>query len=105
MEELQPQEMCCLFIMAETEFSKRITRILDDMSLYHTNFGEGSGTGRHGRREDTDVWPGANTALFVALPDDTIATEIVRRVEQDIEENYRKRPGFAAFKMKGIQIA
>ncbi len=95
-----------LLMICETLFAQRIGELLDELGLPgHTSFSGVSGLGRSGRREDSDIWPGGNSIILVALPDDAVADEVVTRAERIIADDYRKRPGFAAFKLHGTQLA
>ena len=106
MAETQISPLCFLLMVCESEFAKRVIAVLDEMGVPgHTSMDGVSGDGRSGRREDSDLWPGMNRIVFVALPDEALADGIVAHIEQVIADNYHKRPGFAVFKMHGTQIA
>ncbi len=106
MSDTEEARICFLLMICETEFSRRVVALLDEMGVPgHTGLSGISGLGRSGRREDSDIWPGGNCIILVALPDDAVADEVVSRAEQIIADNYRKRPGFAAFKLHGTQLA
>jgi len=93
-------------MVCEAEFAKRVIAVLDEIGVAgHTSIDGALGKGRSGRREDSDIWPGMNSLVFAALPDEAMADRIVAHVEQVIEDNYRNRPGFAAFKLHGTQNA
>ena len=104
--EASSEDRVFLLMICETLFAQRISELLDEMGVPgHTSFSGISGLGRSGRREDSDIWPGSNTIIFVALPHETFADEVVARAERIIADNYHKRPGFAAFKLHGTQLA
>ena len=106
MAETESSPLCLLLMVCESEFAKRVITILDEMGVGgHTSIDGVFGDGRSGRREDSDIWPGMNRMVFVALPDEALADDIVAHIEQVIADNYRKRPGFAVFKLQGTQIA
>ncbi len=94
--------LCFLVMICEAEFAKRVIDLLDDMKISgFTSFTDVDGSGRSGRREDSDVWPGRNTIIFVALESDEQAEQVVAGAEDIIQRHYRKRPGFKAFRMHG----
>ncbi len=95
-----------LVMICETLFAQRLGELLDELEVPgYTRFGGVSGVGVTGRHEGTAIWPGTNTIIFVALPDETAAAEVIAGAEQIIAEEYHKRPGFAAFKLQGSQLA
>ena len=106
MAELEDTQLTFLLMVCETEFSKRVIQMMVDMRIEGFTFIHGAaGAGRSGRREDTDVWPGGNSMIFVTVPDEGSADRVVEGAEAIIRDAYRKRPGFAVFKMHGSQIA
>ncbi len=106
MAEIENTQLTLLLMICETEFSKRVVQMMVDMGIEAFTFQHGvAGAGRSGRREDTDVWPGGNTMVLVALPDEGAADSIVKGAEDIIRTAYRKHPGFAAFKLHGSQMA
>ncbi|HCU38221.1 MAG TPA: hypothetical protein DGT21_23195 [Armatimonadetes bacterium] len=106
MAEFEDTQLTFLLMVCETEFSKRVIQMMVDMGIEGFTFIHGAaGAGRSGRREDTDVWPGGNSMIFVAAPGEGSADRIVEGAEAIIRDAYRKRPGFAVFKMHGSQIA
>lgn len=106
MAEIENTQLTFLLMICETEFSKRVIQMMVEMGIETFTFLHGvAGAGRSGRREDSDVWPGGNSMIFVAVPDADTADGVVEGAEAIIRDAYRKRPGFAVFKMHGSQIA
>jgi hypothetical protein len=74
--------MRLLFILCEASVEARITDILDRVKAPgYTRFSGAAGFGCHGRREGSPVWPGLNSIVMTAVPDellDAISGEIDR---------------------------
>lgn len=106
MPDVAERERCFLLMVCETMFAERVVELMDELEVPgYTRFGGVSGVGETGRHEGTAIWPGTNTVIFTALPDEAQAEQIVQRVEQLIADQYARRPGFAAFKLSGSQLA
>ncbi len=54
-----------------------------------------TGTGRQGNRFGTQIWPGTNNLLWIALPDGQVAG-LVARLNQ-LKESYVKAPALQVF--------
>lgn len=54
-----------------------------------------TGTGRKGHRFGTQIWPGTNNVLWIALPDEQVAGVIQRL--HSLKESYVKPPGLQVF--------
>lgn len=54
-----------------------------------------TGTGRHGHRFGTPIWPGTNNLLWIALPDEQV-TGLIRRLD-DLKRSYLKPPALQTF--------
>ena len=98
-------QKCILLMVCETMFAERVVELLNEVQVPgYTRVGGVSGVGETGRHEGTAIWPGTNTVIFSALPDEGMADLIMKKVEKVITEHYARRPGFAAFKLAGSQL-
>ncbi len=61
----------------------------------YTKLTDATGTGRKGHRFGTQVWPGTNNLLWIALRDEEVA-DLVRRL-RDLKESYVKPPALRVF--------
>ena len=61
----------------------------------YTKLTGATGTGRKGHRFGTQIWPGTNNVLWIALPDEQVAGVIQRL--HDLKESYVKAPGLQIF--------
>ncbi len=61
----------------------------------YTKLTAATGTGRKGHRFGTQIWPGTNNVLWIALPDEQVAG-LVKRLH-DLKESYVKPPALQVF--------
>jgi len=54
-----------------------------------------TGTGRHGNRFGTQIWPGTNNLLMMALPEDRVDSVI--EVLNELKASYLKPPALQVF--------
>jgi hypothetical protein len=54
-----------------------------------------TGTGRHGNRFGTQIWPGTNNLLMMALPEDRVDSVI--EVLNELKTSYLKPPALQVF--------
>jgi hypothetical protein len=65
--------MRLVFIICETGVEAHVIEIIEGLGASgYTRFTGAVGDGRHGRREGTPVWPGLNSLVMVAVPDELI---------------------------------
>jgi len=95
-----------LVMVCETTLAERLTGVLDELEVVgYTRFSGVSGIGATGRHEGTAVWPGTNTIILTFVSDEQLLRRILERNEAVIEENYKKRPGYRAFRLPGVALA
>ncbi len=61
----------------------------------YTKLTAATGTGRKGHRFGTQIWPGTNNVLWIALPDEQVAG-LVKRLHE-LKESYVKPPALQVF--------
>ncbi|MFP3904187.1 MAG: PG0541 family transporter-associated protein [Armatimonadota bacterium] len=94
-----------LLMICETNVASRIVQALSELDVSgYTSFGGVSGVGETGRHEGTSVWPGTNTIVFTVVADPGMINEIIEHVEELIEAEYARRPGFRAFSIPARSI-
>lgn len=94
-----------LLIICETLLADRIIDILDDVQVPgFTRFGGVSGLGETGRHEGTSIWPGTNTIVLTAHPADDLTDEIISRIRQTVERDFKKRPGLKIFRLPAEEL-
>ena len=81
--------MKLLFIICESSVEDRITELLSKCGAPgYTRFTGGTGFGHSGLREGTPVWPGLNSLIMSAMPQ-----ELVPTVFSGIEDMKSNRAG------------
>jgi hypothetical protein len=84
-----------LFIVCEANVDERVIRILTDIGVTgYTRFTDAFGSGAHGRREGSPVWPGLNSIIMTAMPDD-----LVESFRQEVEALQAERSGRLAIRV------
>jgi hypothetical protein len=69
--------MRLVFIVCETGVEAHVIEIIEDIGAPgYTRFTGAVGDGRQGRREGTPVWPGLNSLVMVAIPEELVSTLI-----------------------------
>lgn len=65
--------MRLLFILCESGVEAQVVRLLDDVGAPgYTRFSGAIGSGSHGRREGSPVWPGDNAMVISGVPDSIV---------------------------------
>jgi hypothetical protein len=65
--------MRLLFIICEANVDERIMEmIMEAGGTGYTRFTDAFGNGSHGRREGSPVWPGLNSVIIAAMPDENV---------------------------------
>jgi hypothetical protein len=90
--------MRLLFIIVEASVEHRVIEILERCGAPgHTRFTGATGDGKRGRREGTSIWPGLNTLLMAAMPE-----EIVPLVNESLQKLEDERGGRLAVKVFAV---
>ncbi len=88
--------MTMLLVVYEAGIDEDVSGVLDEAGVAgYTKLTGATGTGRRGHRFGTQVWPGTNNLLWIALAD-SAAPALVRRL-QDLKESYVKPPALQIF--------
>lgn len=83
------------FIVCEASVDERIMAMLTEAGASgYTRLTGAYGSGSHGRREGSPVWPGLNSIIMSAMTDEQIET-VRRRIRDLVEE----REGRLAIRM------
>jgi len=78
-----------LLIICQTGADQEAVKTLEDAGVSgYTRFSGASGLGETGRHEGTAVWPGQNTLILSAVPEDLVP-EVVGR----LKGLHNSRPG------------
>ncbi len=78
-----------LLIICQTGADQEAVEALEDAGVPgYTRFSGASGLGETGRHEGTAVWPGQNTLILSAVPED-----LVPEVVQRLKSIHNSRPG------------
>jgi len=90
--------MRLLFIICEAGIDARVIDALSRVGVSgHTRFTGATGSGRHGPREGTPVWPGLNSLVLACTPDD-----LVPDVLEGLERLQAERNGRLALKVFSV---
>jgi hypothetical protein len=90
--------MRMLLVVYEAGIDEDLQHVLDEAKVSaYTKLTGATGTGRRGHRFGTQVWPGTNNLLWIALPDDRVAG-VVERL-RGLKESYMKPPALQIFSM------
>ncbi len=88
--------MKMLLIIYEAGIDEDLQSVIERMGIPGwTKLTGATGTGRHGHRFGTQVWPGTNNLLWVALPEDQV-TGIVAELNE-LKASYLKSPALQVF--------
>jgi hypothetical protein len=86
--------MRLVFIICETGVEAHVIEIIEQLGAPgYTRFTGAIGDGRHGRREGTPVWPGLNSLVMVAVPEESLS-----RLMAELEKLREARGGRLALK-------
>lgn len=88
--------MKMVLVVYEAGIDEDLRGVLDEAGISaYTKFTGATGTGRHGHRFGTQIWPGTNSLLWIALPDERVEglVEQLRR----LKESYLKSPALQIF--------
>ena len=90
--------MRLLFIMCEEGVDQLVRDMLTDMGAPgYTRFTDAVGNGKRGPREGTPVWPGLNTMLLAAMPE-----EMVPEILDALKKLEAERDGRLAVKVFSV---
>ncbi|MBM3493997.1 MAG: hypothetical protein FJX72_06720 [Armatimonadetes bacterium] len=90
--------MQLLFIVCEANVDERVIELLTEVGVAgYTRFTDAFGSGTHGRREGSPVWPGLNSIVIAAAP-----TEQVAVVREQIEALQAEREGRLAIRVFAV---
>ncbi len=88
--------MKMVWVVYEAGIDEDLAGALDEAGISgYTKVTGATGTGRKGHRFGTQIWPGTNNILWIALPDEHVAGAIQRL--QGLKESYLKPPGLQVF--------
>ena len=88
--------MKMVWVVYEAGIDEDLAGALDGAGISgYTKLTGATGTGRKGHRFGTQIWPGTNNVLWIALPDEQVAGVIQRL--HSLKESYLKPPGLQVF--------
>ncbi len=88
--------MKMVFVVYEAGIDEDLRGVLDEAKIAaYTKLMNATGTGHKGHRFGTQIWPGTNNLLWIALPDGDVA-ELVKRLD-DLKASYVKAPALQVF--------
>ncbi len=88
--------MTMLLVVYEAGIDEDLSGILEEVGVAaYTKLTGATGTGHRGNRFGTQIWPGTNNLLWIALSDAAVPG-VVRRL-QDLKESYVKPPALQIF--------
>ena len=88
--------MKMVWVVYEAGIDEDLAGALDGAGISgYTKLTGATGTGRKGHRFGTQIWPGTNNVLWIALPDERVAGVIQRL--HSLKESYLKPPGLQVF--------
>ena len=92
--------MKLLFIICESSVDTKITDLLSSVGAPgYTRFTGGTGFGYSGPREGTPVWPGLNSMIVAAVPE-----ELVSSIQEQITYLKAQRAGKLAVKIMVVPM-
>lgn len=88
--------MKMVLLIYEAGIDEDVSGVLDETKVPgYTKLTGATGTGRKGHRFGTQVWPGTNNLLWIALPEAEIPG-LLKRLEV-LKGSYLKPPGLQVF--------
>ncbi len=88
--------MKMLFVVYEAGIDEDLRGVLEEARVpAYTKLTNAIGTGRKGHRFGTQIWPGTNNLLWIALPDEDVVG-LVKRLH-DLKASYLKPPALQIF--------
>lgn len=88
--------MKMVLVVYESGIEEDLQDVLQEVGTSaYTKLTGATGTGRKGHRFGTQIWPGTNTLLWIALPDEKVAG-LVRQL-RDLKGSYVKPPALQVF--------
>ena len=88
--------MKMLFVVYEAGIDEDLQTVLEQTGVPgYTKMVGAVGTGHKGHRFGTQVWPGTNTLLWIALPDEQVE-QVLQRL-RDLKASYVKPPALRIF--------
>lgn len=88
--------MKMLLVIYDAGIDEDLSGVLSEAGITaYTKQTGATGTGRQGRRFGTQIWPGTNNLLWLALPEGQIAGLIARLTR--LKESYIKPPPLQVF--------
>lgn len=95
--------MRLLFIVCESSVDAHVIDIVQQAgAIGFTRFTGATGTGRHGRREGTPVWPGLNSLVMASVPEDSIEGMLAEFAK--IRENRSGRLALQVFSVASEEL-
>lgn len=90
--------MKMLLIVYEAGIDEDLQGVIERLEIpAWTKLTGATGTGTHGHRFGTQVWPGTNNLLWIALPEERVAG-IVAALDE-LKSSYLKSPALQVFVM------
>src|SRR5438876_38305 len=91
-------DMRLLFIICESTIEARVIEMLGRVGAPgYTKFTGASGSGKHGLREGSAVWPGLNSLILACVPE-----SLVSDIHQGIDRLQADRNGRLAIKVFSV---
>lgn len=88
--------MKMLLVIYEAGIDEDLRGVLDEAHVAgYTKLTGATGTGHKGHRFGTQVWPGTNNLLWIALPESEVAGLLKRLT--DLKGSYLKPPALQTF--------
>jgi len=88
--------MQMVFMVYEAGIDEDLRGVLEEARISgYTKLTGATGTGRKGHRFGTQIWPGANNLLWIALPDGEVE-QLIKRLD-DLKASYLKPPAMQIF--------
>lgn len=88
--------MKMLLVIYEAGIDEDVSSVLNEARVTgYTKLTGATGTGSKGHRFGTQIWPGTNNLLWIALPEGEVA-ELITRLN-DLKGSYLKPPAMQIF--------
>ena len=92
-----------VFIVFDQGVEPDVMEILQRVGLSHyTSWGDCVGSGETGTRQGTPIWPGLNTAVMIAMPEERV--EPLREALHAMRATFPITPGLKIIITDGIII-
>ena len=95
--------MKMLLVIYDAGIDEDLQRVLEEVDIPgYTKLVDATGTGRKGNRFGTQIWPGTNNLLWIALEDHEV-DGLVQRL-RELKESYLKPPALRVFALPAAVI-